>query len=119
MLLITKLVNTNITMVSQILHLKKRYENDKTFLRHRSYLTTSDVCKYYWKLVGNGAVPTIKFSIVKHVKGNTFINNCNLRLREKTVIKRNSDDVNMLSKRSEFSSKCRHMRMIVKDDSND
>ena len=54
---------------------------------------------------------------------NTFINNCNLCLSEKAFIIRNLDDVNMLNKRSEFISKCRHInkRLLnrVKDDSND
>ena len=68
---------------------KERYENHKTSFRHRSHLTASDLSKYYWKLVDNGAVPTIKFSITKRVKGNTFINNCNLCLSEKAFIIRN------------------------------
>ena len=102
---------------------KEHYENHKTSFRHRSHLTASDLSKYYWKLVDKGAVPTIKFSIAKRVKGNTFINNCNLCLSEKAFIIRNLDDVNMLNKRSEFISKCRHInkRLLnrVKDDSND
>ena len=57
---------------------KECYENHKTSSRHKSHLTTSDRSKYYWKLVDNGAVPTVKFSIAKPFKGNTFINNCNL-----------------------------------------
>ena len=57
----------------------------------------------------NSAVPTFKFSINKHVKGNTFINNCNLCLSEKAFIIRNLDDLNMLNKRSEFISKSRHI----------
>ena len=57
---------------------KDRYENHKTSFRHRSHLTASDLSKDYWKLVDNGAVPTTKFSVVKRVKRNTFINNCNL-----------------------------------------
>ena len=77
--------------------------------RHRSHLTASDLCKYYGKLVDHGAAPTIKFSIAKRVKGNTFINNCNLCLSEKAFIIKNLDDVNMSSKRSEFISKCRHI----------
>ena len=63
-------------------------------------------------------MPTFLFSIAKRAKGNTFINNCNLCLSEKAV-----DDVNMLNKRSEFISKCRHINKQllnrVKDDSND
>ena len=101
---------------------RARYENHKMSFRHRSHLTASDLSKYYGKLVDHGAVPTIKFSIAKRVKGNTFINNCNLCLREKAFIIRNLDDVNMLNKKSEFISKCRHInkRLLnrVKDDSN-
>ena len=100
---------------------KERYENHETSFRHfRSDCVRS---KYYWKLVDNGAVPTIKFSIAKRVKGNTFINNCNSCLSEKAFIIRNLDDVSMLNKRSEFISRCRHTnkRLLnrVKDDSND
>ena len=79
--------------------------------------------KCYWKLIDNGAVPKIKFSIAKRVKGNTFINNYNLCLSEKAFIIRNPDKVNMLKKSSEFISKCRHInkRLLkrVKGDSND
>ena len=85
---------------------KERYENHKTSFRYRSHLTASDLSMYYWKLVDNGAVPAIKFSIAKGVKGNTFINNCNFCPSEKAFIIRNLDDLNMLNKRSEFISKC-------------
>ena len=102
---------------------KERYENHKTSFRHRSHLTASDLSKYYWKLVDNGAIPTIKFSIAKRVKDNTSIDNCNVCLSEKAFITRNIDDVNLLNKRSEFISKYRHLnkRLLnrVNDDSND
>ena len=104
---------------------KHRYENHKMSFRHRSHLTASDMSKYYRKLVDNGAVPTIKFSIAKRViaKGDTFINDCSICLSDKALIIRNLDDVNMLNKRSEFISKCRHINKPllnrVKDDSND
>ena len=76
---------------------KERYEKGKTSFRHRSHLTASDLSKYYWKLVDNDAVLTIKFSIAKRVKGNSFINNYNLCLSKKAFIIRNLDDVNMLN----------------------
>ena len=102
---------------------KERYKNHKKPFRHKPHLITSDLSKYYWKLLDNSAVPTIEFSIAKCVKGNTFINNCNLCLSEKAFIIRNLDDVNMLSKRLEFISKCLHInkRLLnrVKDDSHD
>ena len=46
---------------------KERYEKHETSFRHRSHLTASDLSKYYWKLVDNDAVLTIKFSIAKRV----------------------------------------------------
>ena len=102
---------------------KDSYKNHKTSFRCRSHLTTSDQSKYYWELVDNGVVPTIKFSIAKRVKGNTFINNCNLCLSEKAFTIRNLEDLNMLNKRSEFTSKYRHINKPllnrVKDDSTD
>ena len=102
---------------------RERYENHKTSFKYRSHLTASYLSKYYWKLVDKGAAPTINFSIAKCVKSNTVINNYNLCLSEKTFIIRSLDDVNILNKRSEFTSKCRHInkRLLnrVKDDSND
>ena len=79
--------------------------------------------KYCWELKDKGAVPTVNFSIAKQVKGKSLINNCSLCLSKKLFIIRNLDDVNMLNKKSEFISKCRHInkRLLikVKDDSND
>ena len=97
---------------------KDRYENHKTSFRHRSHLTASDLSKHYWKLVDNGAVPTIKFSVVKHVSNVTPL--LITATYEKAFIIRNLDDKNMLNKRSEFISTCRHInkRLLkrVKDD---
>ena len=101
---------------------KDPYENHKRYFRYRSHLTASDLSKYYWKLVDNDAVTTIKFSIAKRVKGNTFTNNYNLCLSEIDFIMRILDDVDMLSRRSESISKCRDInkRLLnrVMDDSN-
>ena len=101
---------------------KEHFENHKTSLWHRSHLTASDLSKYYWKLVDDGAMPTIKFSIAKCVKANTFINRCNLCISEKAFII-TLDYLNMLNKRSEFTSKCQHINKQllnrVKDDIND
>ena len=56
---------------------KEHYENYKSSFRQRSHLTASDLSKYYWKLVDNGAVPTIKCSIA---------NSCNICLSGKAFI---------------------------------
>ena len=65
---------------------KEHYKNHKTSFRRRSNLTASDLSKYYRKLVGNNAVFSIvtkDSAVAKCVKGNTFINNCNLCLSKK------------------------------------
>ena len=109
---------SNITMVSQILHSK----NIMKIIKRLSDVDHIWPFQYCWKLVDNRAVPTIKFSIAKHVQGSTFINNCNLCISEKAFIIRNLDDVNMLNNRSEFISKCWHKNKWllnrVKNDSN-
>ena len=56
------------------------------------------------------------FSVANLVKFNTFINNWNLCLSEKDFIIRNLDDLNMLSKSSEFINK--RLLNRAKDDSN-
>ena len=102
-------MNTNISMVSQILHLKKVMKTIKRY-SDIDHIWSLQIClqEIYRKLVDNGAVPTIKFSIAKLVQGNTFIYNCNLCLSDKAkeMIRNmigNLDDVNMLNKTSEFS----------------
>ena len=58
-------------------------------------MTTSDLSKYCWKLVDNSAVFSIvtkHSAVAKRVKGNTFINNCNLCISKKPFIIRNVDD---------------------------
>ena len=79
---------------------KEYSESHKWSLRHRSHLTASDLSKYFWKLFGNNTVVRIKFSIAKRVKGNIFINKCDLCISEKALIRRILDDVNTLNKRS-------------------
>ena len=118
--LITKLINTNITMISQILYSKNVIKIIKRLSDHN---WPPQIClTITGKLVDKGSVPIFKFSIAKRVKGNTFISNCNLHLREKAFIIRHLDDVTMLNKRSEVISKCRPINKQllnrVKDDSN-
>ena len=101
---------------------KEWYENHKKFFRHKEYSTETDLTKYCWELKDKGAVPIVNFSIAKRVKGKSLINNCSLCLSEKLFIIRNLDNVNILNKKSEYISKCRHInkRLLikVKDDSN-
>ena len=102
---------------------KERYQNHKESFRHKKYSTETDLVKYCWELKDKGALPAVNVSIAKRVKGKSLIKNCALSLSEKLFIIRNFNNINMLNKKSEFISKCRHINkrflMKVKDDSND
>ena len=95
----------------------------KKSFRHKEYSTQTNLAKYCRELKDKGAVATANFSIAKDVKGKSLSNNCSLCLSEKLFVMRNMDNVNMLNKKSELISKCRHInkRLLikVKDDSND
>ena len=95
---------------------KEWYENHKKSFRHKEYSTETDLAKYCWELKDKGALPTVNFSIATRVNGKSLINNCSLCLSEKLFIIRNLDNINMLNKKSEIISKCRHIskRLLIK-----
>ena len=86
------------------------------------YIET-ELSKYIWKLKEDGKSPSIKWSIVKRVNSTPNKSFCKLCLMEKLFIIKSLDDNNMLNKRSELISKCRHQNKTLlcnfKNDSND
>ena len=122
MLLITKLMNTSITMVSQILHsknvtkiIKRISDIDHIWPLQTCLSTTVNLVTLVLCLQ-----PSFQLLNVSKVAPLLMTATC---LSEKAFIIRNLDDVNMLNKRSEFISKCWHINELllirVKDDSND
>ena len=100
-------------MISQILHSKIVMKIIKCF-SDIDHIWPLQMClSITGNLTDNGALLTIKFSIAKHFKVNTYINNYNLWLSEKAFIIRNIHDINMLNKRSELISKCRYKKKLL------
>ena len=47
---------------------KEWYQNHKKSFRYKEHSTETDLAKFCWELKEKGAVPTVHFSIAKHVK---------------------------------------------------
>ena len=82
--------------------IKERFRNYKRDFKHLKYE------KYIWSLKSQGIIPKIKWRIVKKVNSVISSSYCKLCLTEKFYIIESLDDKNLLNKKSELVSKCRH-----------
>ena len=102
---------------------KERYRNHKKSFNNRKYHNETELSKYIWSLKDDDKVPSIHWSILKTIKSKSTSLSCQLCLMEKLIIINNFNNANLLNKRSEFISKCRHTNKFllsnVKDDSKD
>ena len=102
---------------------KERFNNHKKSFKHKRYEKESELSKYIWELKEQNKSPSISWSIVKKVNSKPINNFCKLCLMEKLYIIKSLDNKNMLNKRSELISKCRHQNKMLlsnyKHDSND
>ena len=102
---------------------KGRYNNNKRSFRSKKYMKETELAKYIWDLQDRNITPKFEWSIVKKVKSKTTSISCPLCLTEKQMILKDITYPNMLNKRSEFISKCRHQRKLllcdIKSDSMD
>ena len=99
---------------------KQRHTQHKLSFRHRKYANSTELSKHIWKLKDDKKDYTIKWSIITSASAyNNRSKRCNLCLAEKLHIIK-SDKTNLLNKRSELISKCRHENkyylMNLKDD---
>ena len=92
---------------------KERYRNHTKSFRHDKYKNETVLSKYIWDLKENDAMPIVKWSFIKTIKGKLNSNNCSLCLIEKFNIINLLDDKNLLNKKSEFISKCRHVNKFM------
>ena len=69
--------------------------------------------KYIWSLKNQHVTPIVKWRIVKKVNGKVSPNYCKLYLTEKFFIIKSLDHCNLLNKRSEPVSKCRHQNKLL------
>ena len=88
---------------------KKRYANHKKSFNHSRYENDTELSKEYWKLKERKINPVITLEIkTKCDPFNPTSGKCSLCLNEKLLILEASDDRNLLNKRNELVSKCRH-----------
>jgi hypothetical protein len=92
---------------------KQRYANHTKAFKHSKYELDTELSKYVWRLKTCDITPIIKWSLIKTINSVPKRNNCKLCLSEKLLIINSLNDKNMLNKRSEFITKCRHLNKFV------
>ena len=87
---------------------KMRYNNHTKSFRNRKYANDTELSKYIWSLKDNNEEYNIKWSIASRASPyKCGTRRCDLCISEKVKIMRASP-TNLLNKRSELISKCRH-----------
>ena len=73
----------------------------------------TELSKCIWNLKNQGMTSIVKWRIVKKVNSKVSPNYCKLCLTGKFFIIKSRDDCNLLNKRSELVSKCRHQNKLL------
>jgi len=94
---------------------KVRWNSHKLSLANEKYKNSTSLSSYVWDLKEkNNVTPTLKWSIIKHAKSYTSnARNCSLCLQEKFEILFYPSKEELLNKRSELITKCRHMNKFM------
>ena len=92
---------------------KERYNNHTRDVKHKKYMKRTKPSKYIWSLKNQGITPIVKWGIVKKVNSKVSTNYCNICLTKKFFIIKSLEDCNLLNKRSELVSKCRHQNKLL------
>ena len=87
---------------------KQRFNQHKITFQHRKYTNNTELSKYIWQPEDDSINFNIKWSIIARAwPYNNTTKRCNLCLTEKLMITKFNSN-NLLNKRSELISKCRH-----------
>ena len=94
---------------------KIRWNSHKLSLTNEKYKNSTTLSSYVWELKDrHNIVPVLKWSIVKHAKSYTAnARSCSLCLQEKFEILHYDNKNELLNKRSELITKCRHMNKFL------
>ena len=87
---------------------KEGYRKHIRDFRNQHYEKTTELSKYIWRLKKKGIEYTIHWKVLSHIKG--FYSLC---LTEKLWLIKYLDDVNLLDKKSESITKCRHEKKLM------
>ena len=94
---------------------KIRWNGHKQSLTNKKYKNSTSLSLYVWDFKEkNYIIPTLKWSIIKHAKSYTSnAKNCSLCLQEKFEILFYPIKNELINKRSEMITKCRHMNKFM------
>ena len=88
---------------------KQRYTQHKSTFTHKKLSHSTELSKYIWQLKDENINFTTKWSIIARARPyNNSSKRCDLCLAEKLYIIKNCHSKDLLNKRSELVSKCRH-----------
>lgn len=93
---------------------KIRFGNHKKSFKHRRYEKDTELSKYVWELKDRKVGFEIKWSILRHAQSyNPSTKTCNLCLTEKLLICNFKNKTNLINKRLDLVSKCRHENKYI------
>ena len=93
---------------------KTRYRNHQKSFNHRKYSKDTELSKYIWDLKDSNVDFNIQWSILKSTTSYTpATKTCNLCLSEKLLICTFKDKKNLINKRLDLVSKCRHETKFI------
>ena len=92
---------------------KERYRNHTSSFRHEKNRNETELSNYIWALKKDKIVPSIKWKILRIVRGKPTSSYCRLCLTEKFFIINSIADDGVLNKTSEFVNKCRHQNKYL------
>ena len=92
---------------------KKRFANHLKSFNQKKYKNDTELSNEYWRIKELGHTPTITWNILRKCNSyNQTTKKCNLCLSEKLEIIMYKSN-NLLNKRSELTSKCRHLNKFT------
>ena len=92
---------------------KERYGNHERDFNNEEYANTTELSKEVWEIKRKGFIPSITWKIIKQLPSyNPENKKCLLCLGEKTEILEREGQ-NLVNKRSELVSTCRHKRNFM------
>ena len=97
---------------------KERHSRHLTSFRHEKYSSETTLSKHYWEVKNQtNQNLSLKWSVIKSVPSYSNVSkNCPLCLHEKYEILHYEQPKDLLNKRSEIISKCRHLnKYLLKD----
>jgi hypothetical protein len=88
---------------------KQRFSGHKQSFNNEKYKNSTTLSTYVWSLKANNILPSFKWSVVKRAKSySNTSKSCPLCLQEKLEILCYVNKTELLNKRTEIVSKCRH-----------